>query len=151
MQCLAITPDSGTLVTATSHALQMWDPAGRRTRPPLPTGSPAVALAVAPDGSRLAAALESGTIRQWTMQGGNLPDIDEFEHRPTHLAFSPTGSFLAAACEAALQVWDVPAERHMATLHLGRSLEGCAWAPDGTRLYAVGPAGLYGFVPHTSQ
>ncbi|MFD9945381.1 hypothetical protein ACFWYW_51620 [Nonomuraea sp. NPDC059023] len=144
---LAMAP-GGAWVAAGGESVLLLDPAGRRIAPVLTPGSPVTGLAVAPGGAWVAASSTNGAIRRWD-RTGRLRDELEEQTAAVGLAAGPFGSWLATATEdAAVRVWDVRAGRCVAAIHLDAELTGCAWTPGGTRLYAVGPAGLYGFRLH---
>ncbi|MFF5211222.1 WD40 repeat domain-containing protein [Streptosporangium sp. NPDC000396] len=144
---LAITPDGSRLVADVDGVLRMWTPYGHETGPTLKTGY-ARGLAIAPDGSRLAMVDYDKSVQQWTLDGQRLPDFEGLEADTHSLAYSPSGTLLAATHDRTLRVWGVQEESPLAELRLANTLNACAWSADGTRLYAVGGAGLYGFALH---
>ncbi|MFI6292855.1 hypothetical protein ACIBEJ_14805 [Nonomuraea sp. NPDC050790] len=144
---LAMSP-GGDWVAAGGESVVLLDPSGRRIAPALNPGAPVTGLAVAPGGAWVAASAADGVIRRWDRAGLLRAEMEE-PAAAVGLAAGPFGSWLATAAEdAAVRVWDVRAGRCVAAIHLDAELAGCAWTPGGTRLYAVGPAGLYGFRLH---
>ncbi|MEV4172447.1 hypothetical protein [Nonomuraea sp. NPDC049709] len=145
---LAISADSRTLIAASDTAVRRWTKQGRQIGRSWRMNSPIKDLATSPDGSRTAVILASGAIRQWDDRYRKLPGLQGLANYAATLAYSPTGALLAATYASTLQVWDAAAGQPMARIRLGATLRGCAWSPDGTRVYVTGDAGLHGFTLH---
>jgi WD40 repeat protein len=159
--------------------LALWDwPAGREVRAfPWRAGEPILAVALSPDGTRLAAAggdprtrdrtSGPGPVRVWEVGSGReLFSAAEDPGWLRSVAFSPEGSRLVAAgSQGALRVWDIGSRRETLTIR-GHSHEitGITFSPDGARLIsgsadrtvrvwdaAPGPVGLAAVYPVTDS
>ncbi|WP_431043430.1 AAA family ATPase [Streptomyces sp. P1-3] len=108
---------------------------------------PVTGAAWSPDGRRLAASSDDGTVRVWhpghddepvVLRGGGA--------RMNGVAWSPDGTRLAAASrDSTVRIWSTVTWAESAVLHHaeatgGRTggVGGVAWSPDGTRLASVG-------------
>jgi WD40 repeat protein/serine/threonine protein kinase len=101
-------------------------------------------VAVSPDGRRLAAANEDGTVGLFDMQtGAELPPLRGHTALVFSVAFSPDGRHLgSAAADRTVRLWDLttgtevfpPRPGHMGS-H-GSASYGVAFSPDGRRLAA---------------
>ena len=107
---LSHAPDSKTLAIGSRHTLHLYDVANgkevrRFSRPKLN----ARAAVFSPDGKRLAAPDEDGTIFLWEAATATL--LGEFACQSAHstvLAFSPDGKRLAAGnSDATVMIWDI--------------------------------------------
>ncbi|WP_188190374.1 WD40 repeat domain-containing protein [Nonomuraea sp. SYSU D8015] len=150
---LAVSADGSTLAAASGGVVQRWTSRGRRIGRARRPGDSVVALALSPDGSRTAATLTSGVTREWDHRSKRSADFAGSPGVTAALSYSPSGTLLAATYGSALHLWDVAvgARQPLAGIRLGASLNDCAWSPDGTRLYAVGDAGVYGFTLHVAN
>ncbi|HZF08754.1 MAG TPA: WD40 repeat domain-containing protein [Thermoanaerobaculia bacterium] len=123
------------LVGAGLHRdLRQWDAAGRPVAlPGLAPGERFATLALAPDGTRLAAA-EGAEIRLWSLTGGRPRTLGRLPEA-TRLAWSPDGRRLAAgAKQGELRVFDLARGRVLSLPgHTGR-IAALAFRPDGRRL-----------------
>jgi WD40 repeat protein/serine/threonine protein kinase len=93
------------------------------------------AAAVSPDGRRLAAARESGSLHLWSESGGwELPGVSSGSSVLT-LAFSPDGKSLASGVvNGRVQLWDTPGPKLLHTFaHSGR-IQRVAFSLDGRLL-----------------
>ncbi|MBV8995065.1 MAG: WD40 repeat domain-containing protein, partial [Pseudonocardiales bacterium] len=110
---------------------------------------------VAPDGSRLASADDTGEVRVWDPATGSLHHIlTGHPHRVTALALAPDGSWLASGDTSArpwrmpadslgqVHIWDLAtgATRHILTGHIGM-VSALLVAPDGSWLVSVNVRG----------
>ncbi len=103
-----------------------------------------LALAIAPDGSRVAGATRDGVVRVWepVESGEGLralelrTRLEGHENLVAHLCFSPDGRWLASAgWDKTVRVWDAAAWHEAATLTgYGRSTLGMAFSPDSSLL-----------------
>ena len=116
--------------------------------PPPPESYPLSAVALSPDGSRLAVALPdrepSGRIAVWdASEGTHLETLDKHKHQVTALAFSPEGEYLLSASrDRTVRLWDVATfeKRHVLSSRPASEQpapieHSVAFSPDGA--YAV--------------
>ena len=93
-----------------------------------------IALAISPDGSHIASALEDGEIRVWNTQNGLCELILEGHSRATQcLAYSPNGSsIISCSNDNKIKVWDALNGKCLSTLagHWGL-INSLAYSPDG--------------------
>ncbi|WP_253830399.1 WD40 repeat domain-containing serine/threonine protein kinase [Prauserella aidingensis] len=137
--------DEATAVDGTG-AVHAWDRrTGRATGEPDTLDSAGMAVAYAPDGTRVVGEAH-GTLTV-TQPGGPEATLDLGRHWfGGELAISPDGTLLAAASRhpggpndpGRVHVWDLRSREPLAVLELDAgSASALAFAPDGTRLSAV--------------
>ncbi|MDT5094475.1 MAG: hypothetical protein QOH60_3838 [Mycobacterium sp.] len=118
------------------------------------TGRPLSALAISPDGDRLASAGIDGQITMWQLPAGHPTPFENKDHAVVaDVAFSPSGDRLASASAGGkLRMWQLPGanelwdadaasklpepfarQHHLADRHSGAVLS-VAFSPDGRRL-----------------
>jgi WD40 repeat protein len=104
-------------------------------------------LAVAPDGSWLAAAGQDGSVRIWDAVTGRKRATLSGHTGPVRaVAVAPDGSWLAAAGrDGSVRIWDLATNGITAIMRVGFPLRACAWSPSGQSLAVGGDAGLYLF------
>jgi RNA polymerase sigma factor (sigma-70 family) len=140
---LALSPDGRTLATATQQGtVYLWDTA--TARPPRTLAGPAVpvlAIAFAPDGQTLAAAVsapgEPAEILLWdTATGKERRRWQTRQQDVRCLVADPDGRLLATAGEGAtVQLWDAATGKPLQALDgHGKFVWAVAFAPDGKRL-----------------
>ena len=100
-------------------------------------------LASSPDGLRLAAGYQDGTVHIWDVLDGRELMIPHREFYPVHsVAWSPDGSRLAWAEADDLVIWDVAAGRELRVIagvtNTVTTANAVAWSPDGRRIAAGG-------------
>jgi WD40 repeat protein len=124
---LAFSTDSKTLVTGSDDGtVRAWDVATRSARTFVADlGHPAEALALAPDGTTLAACAR-GTMHTWDLNSGTLKV--KREGLAGVLTFSPDGRTLLVGGTP----WDLA--RAQARPHLGGWPTASAWSPDAGRI-----------------
>jgi WD40 repeat protein len=89
------------------HSIRLWDTATgkelRRCR--LPKDEPPISLAFAPDGRRLAAAVEEDDLRVFDVATGNAA-LRLKHYWPSRVAYAPNGHTLASGRGDAVRLWD---------------------------------------------
>jgi WD40 repeat protein/tRNA A-37 threonylcarbamoyl transferase component Bud32 len=139
---LLLSPDGKTFAYATrENAIVLADPVTDRARAVLRGHSrPVVSLRFSPDATRLASGSEDGTLRVWDVQSGRqLHSFGSYGGTVVILDFSADGRRLAShqLHDQAIEVWDVEAERRMASYEHGKGLTGACFSPRADRLVSV--------------
>jgi WD40 repeat protein/predicted Ser/Thr protein kinase len=146
VRVLAFGPDSSWLVASGDEAnqLQVWDVAtGKRRRSLTWPGSPARAVAVSPDGARIALSTQEEVRVVETATGREVaswPSGNQFREKKA-LAYSPDGLHLAGTSDdpAVIDLWDARTHERVARL-TGHAapVNVVAFSPDGRRLASAG-------------
>jgi WD40 repeat protein len=99
------------------------------------------ALAYSPDGTKMAAGYQDGTIRLWDLASHRLISTATWGGAPLALAFTSGGRVLQVADDAAVGTWKLTNEAKITALPLADVSGGTAvaFSPDGTSL-ATGDA-----------
>jgi WD40 repeat protein len=139
----------GTTVTAEGHFYprpsRSWSVATGRLLPPRTeggTGRPAGALAAAPDGKHVAAALTDGSVLVWDVsRPADPPQADRgpAASQVKELRFSPDGKLLAAACfNGEIRLWDAAGKPLKVLKHHPRTsrVADIVFSPDSKLLVA---------------
>jgi WD40 repeat protein len=135
------------------HTIVVWEWEKGNKEPLRGHTLPVCALAVSPDGGRLASAGgvggpaglmgrdKPGEVLLWDLSDLRRPPVRLGGHgrAATALAFRPDGRWLASAgCDRVVRVWDVKAGREACPpLEHAGEVAGLAFSPVGTRLAAV--------------
>jgi WD40 repeat protein/tRNA A-37 threonylcarbamoyl transferase component Bud32 len=106
----------------------------------LPRLDGTLGLALSPDGKRIAAVRQDGTLTVWSTTGRRLVTFKAHTGRPNGLCFSPDGKQLASAgFDPEVAVWDAVTGNRLFTLKGHETLVyGVAFSPDGTQLVSAG-------------
>jgi WD40 repeat protein len=145
VRTLAVSPDSTWLVSGCDDEdrLTIWDLAtGRRRGVISGPGMSLRALAVSPDGTRIAAQDRDGTLRIAEAATGRQVDSTRLPSIGARggLAYSPDGRWLAVAADhSSVGLWDTQQHRLAARWagHVG-AIYSIAFSPDGRRLISAG-------------
>lgn len=143
----ATSPDMSWMATVCRFDLWLWDPATERLLcilAQLDDSDDVSALAAAPDGSLLAAAMTDATVRLWkTPTGNELASFGGHSEGVSALAFGPDGSWLACGTGnkwdhhhgGEIRIWSI-ADRTLSNVLPGHSgaIQSLVPAPDGSWL-----------------
>jgi WD40 repeat protein len=142
VEALAFHPDNRRLAVAAVDWLAtggsdgkvvVWDTEDRRAVLTLKGG--AVALALSPDGTRLATASLAQTVRLWGLDGRLIAELRGHVEPVTCLAFSPDGRWLATGGDdRTARLWSADG-RPVAVLEIDTQVKALAFAPDGRQLF----------------
>lgn len=137
VRAIALAPEAGLLATG-SHTgeVRLWDAeSGRLIRSFDPADNEIEALAISPDGSRIAYAIEYGalTILDSTT-GDELAVAVSYWTGASIVEFSPDGRSLIAASTAEVAIWD---ERGARTLSAGDLIGAATFDESGERIVLV--------------
>jgi WD40 repeat protein len=103
------------------------------------------AVALRPDGERMATASFDHTIKVWDVDAGRVVrTFTGHQDKVLALAYSADGQHLASAgLDGTVRLWDAASGRPIACLtSRNRCVQGLAFTPDGRRLIACGEAGI---------
>jgi eukaryotic-like serine/threonine-protein kinase len=124
------------LCGAGSRAASLWPADGGKEVHTITYPTGATALALSPEGNRLAVADLKGIVRVWDLPGGmERARFDAGCFIPA-LTFSRDGNLLAVAESARVGIWDVASARLQRGLDHEQVAQMLAWSPDG-RLFAT--------------
>jgi WD40 repeat protein len=134
---LVLSPDRSVLVTVSGGTVQAWDTTTWELVATLAGRPSAVAVAVSPDASLVAAGYSDGTARIWdTATGRQARVLGGHDGYVASVAFSPDGAFLATAAADSVRTWDAASwtPRVMTSPRLVLLGVSVAFSPDGTSL-----------------
>ena len=131
---------------SSDRTIRLWDVASGREQGSLigPTGR-LRAIALSPDGKRLAAATQSAGIWIWDVTTGEpIHKIIKGFDEPNDLVFSPDGKLLVSTSKhSAIHLWDVDTAAEVGEFRSAKGGElKVAFAADGTHVVALDNQGL---------
>jgi WD40 repeat protein len=139
------------------HVVSVWDWKARRRVALLEIHHGGmIALAFAPDGTKLAIGESSGTVTLWDTAHwlgiATLPARASGDRGPISLAFSPAGDILATAhpFEATVRLWDTTTSRLLVSLPAAGGVNALGFSPDGTWLATAQADGCVGVWDHAA-
>jgi WD40 repeat protein len=108
--------------------------------------------AFSPDGTLLATTSSGRTARLWNVHDGTIHAVlADHSGWVEDCGFPPDGTLVATVGhDQTVRLWQVPTGRRHCTLRVASDLNGIAWHPDATLLYAAGGAGAHA-VPGVSS
>ncbi|WP_408612013.1 WD40 repeat domain-containing protein, partial [Falsiroseomonas oryzae] len=130
---LAPLPDGGFASTGEDGRVALWParPAGEPVRVLEGHTEPVAALALAPDGRRLASAAWDGTARVWDLATGTARVLEGHRGNVNGVAFRPDGTVATAGFDGTLRLWP-EGETDKILAEFGFPLNTLAALPDGT-------------------
>jgi WD40 repeat protein len=134
----ALTPDGRDIVTAADHGeLAWWDLRTGRKKRALLIGKGYHALALAPDGRRVALGIEGGIQLVDARTGETETATADIAGRPAALLFSPEGrTVVSVNDDGTLTLWDPRTATPRETLR-GHAASHAVFSRDGETLYTV--------------
>ena len=143
---LAITADSGTIVSGGYEAIALWDLNAGSLRQNLSLESPEIlvsAIALSPDGTTLAGA--TGEIEIWNLSTGKRLQTMESDNWTTAVAISPDGKLMASGGgdpvdqNGSVQLWNFATGELMQThYYVEREIYSLAFSYNGEMLAVAG-------------
>jgi WD40 repeat protein len=98
------------------------------------------AVGFSPDGRRLAAAADDGTVRVWDATAAVGPLRINTGHTSLTAAITPDGRLVSAGQAGEVRVWDLETARPVSSVNVGAAgIVGSAFDPGAGRLAAAGP------------
>jgi WD40 repeat protein len=137
---LAFSPDGKSLATA-SQQVRVWDLRGKLLQVLGSFSEPVRFLSYSPDGACLIAGSEHGSVRVWSLPGGELVSgiSGPQKEAVAGMALGPDGrTFAIAYRDRRIQLLDVATGQHLGEpIHHRNEVHGLAFSPDGKTMATV--------------
>lgn len=144
VRSLAFTPSGDTLISSSddgkvlSWNLDLEKKSSARPKLVRSLGSPVTALAVSPDGKKLAIGTWDGDLEMLVLRmPGSVRSFEGHRETVTALDFHPSGDYLASgSADDTLVVWDASSGEELLSCHQGNEYDvtTVAFDPTGTRI-----------------
>jgi len=137
------THDAERLLTASEGCVQQWDAATGKLLGQWDYGDPLVAIALSPDGARLAIANDDASVPVVCAKTGMVfikhsVNLDS----SWGLSWSPCGKYLASCGYDSVEVWDAHSGASLFTYRgHEETVSSTAWSPDGRWIVSTGVDG----------
>ena len=140
---LAFTADGGTLVSASSTGVLLWEVASGQQKAHWKIAKKASStLALSRDGNTLVMGDDNGMVRCWNVVGGKqFLELRCGQRRGDGFRLSPTGSLLATVGDDGIGLWSLPRGERLGLIeHFPREggPQPLAFSPDGRLLAILG-------------
>lgn len=137
---ISMSSDGGLVAVGALDGVVLWSPAsGATTRLEIGSGAPR-AVALSPDGARVAAALGDRSVRVWSVGSRQLVATLSPGKDARDVAFSPDGASLAVAWEDAARLYRADGGAETGVIAVGASR--VAFSRDGAVIATSGAAGV---------
>jgi WD40 repeat protein len=132
--------DTGSVVTAGSFDVRLWELAAAEPETVLPNGDNIVNDAdTSPDGSLIVTAGQDGVARLWTRDGERVRELSGHDAKLNSAAFSPDGeTIVTASDDGTARLWEVESGRSRVLEGHTANVASAAFSPDGTRAVTAG-------------
>jgi WD40 repeat protein len=147
VEALALMPDGSFACGDNDGHVHLLEPDGRCRQTLIGSAGPLFGLAVALDGTWLAAGGYDLRVRVWDLAREDPPTVlDGHRKLLSSLATSPDGHWLASCDnDGTINVWDTATWSCATTMRTHGYLHSAAWSPDGRLLAVTSGLGVYMF------
>jgi WD40 repeat protein/serine/threonine protein kinase len=139
---LAFSPEGQRLFLVGPNRVRAWDPATAKVEPCFSCKGSNSAVALSPDGKRIALAVEKGVLVQDILQESPLR-IFTGHTGPVHtLAISPDGTHITSADEKGVKVWKIDTGEVVGSFPERHRVKRLAFSRDGESVASAGSDGM---------
>jgi WD40 repeat protein len=139
---LALNRDGSLVAARDDSRVSVWRVATGESAGTLEAGGTTTAIAISPDGTRLAAGIAGGAIRVWTLDDRRSFDLDAPGRGVRSIAFNSSGDRLVAGLEdGAIAAWSTLDRRRLYRRlehRRGSAVRSVAFSADDSRLVTAG-------------